>query len=74
MKYLFNSRRNEHWFCGTCGVRPYGIGHMPDGTLIYGVNIGCLEGVPDEVLASAPIVHVDGRNDSQSPPEIFAHL
>ncbi len=74
VKYLFHSRVNEHWFCGTCGVRPYGIGQMPDGTRIYGVNIGCLENVPDDVLAAAPIVFVDGRNDSQNPPRVVAHL
>lgn len=61
-KYLFNTMRNEHWFCQVCGVRAFGIGHMPDGTRIYGVNVGCLENVPDEVLAAAPIVYVDGRN------------
>ena len=73
-KYIFNSRRNEHWFCATCGVRPFGIGHLPDGTRIYGVNIGSLENVPDEVLAAAPVVHVDGRNDRHAAPAIFSHL
>lgn len=73
-KYLFNSMKNEHWFCPTCGVRPFGIGTMPNGTRIYGVNIGCLENVPDEVLAAAPVVYFDGRNDRHAPPEIFAHL
>jgi hypothetical protein len=73
-KYLFNTRRNEHWFCRTCGVRPFGIGHLPDGTRIYGINIGCLEGVSPEVLAAAPIVYVDGSHDAQTPPEITSYL
>jgi hypothetical protein len=30
--------------------------------------------VSDEELARIPIVYVDGRNDSQDPPELFAHL
>ena len=43
-KYLFHSRKNEHYFCRVCGVRPFGIGtETPIGRMV-GVNIGCLEG------------------------------
>ena len=73
-KYLFNSMQNEHWFCRTCGVRPFGIGHLPDGNRIYGVNIGCLEGVPPEDLAAAPVVYVDGLHDAMTPPGISSYL
>jgi hypothetical protein len=28
-KYLFNTMRNEHYFCNHCGVRPFAIGNIP---------------------------------------------
>ena len=66
--------RNEHYFCRHCGVRPFGIGTMPDGGRIYGVNLGCLEDVTDEELAAAPVTYVDGRHDRFAPPAITRHL
>ena len=42
-QYLFNSMQNEHYFCKTCGVRPFGLGHSPEVGEVVGVNIGCLE-------------------------------
>lgn len=72
--YRFHSGRNHHFFCRHCGVRPYGIGHdTPLGT-IYGVNIGCLEGVDEATLAAVPITWVDGLNDRMAPPVFTAHL
>ena len=73
-QYLFNSMRNEHYFCKRCGVRSYGIGNMPDGQRIYGVNLGCLENVTPEELAAAPIVYIDGQHDKQTPPAITSYL
>ena len=73
-EYRFHSKHNAHQFCRTCGVRPWGIGALPDGTAIYGVNIGCLENVAPEVLAAAPIVYVDGAHDRFAPPPITAYL
>jgi hypothetical protein len=73
-EYRFNSMNNSHHFCRRCGVRPFGIGAMPDGTRIYGVNIGCLENVSPDVLAAAPIVYVDGAHDRFEPPPVTAYL
>ncbi|HEY0823828.1 MAG TPA: GFA family protein [Ramlibacter sp.] len=74
-EYLFNSRKNQHLFCRRCGVRPFGIGNdTPIGKMI-GVNIGCLEGIPEEELARIPVTCVDGMHDRWgSPPEFTAHL
>ncbi len=74
-KYLFNTRRNEHYFCSTCGVRAFGIGNdTPIGRMV-GVNVGCLEGIPEQDLASVQVTYVDGRHDRwQSPPEFTGHL
>jgi hypothetical protein len=74
-RYLFNTRRNEHWFCRTCGVRPFGVGNAAGPDRIYGVNLGCLEDASDAELAAAPIVYIDGRDDHwQSAPAITTHL
>lgn len=73
-EYRFNSMKNSHHFCRRCGVRPYGIGVMPDGSKILGVNIGCLENVLPEVLAAAPVVYVDGAHDKMEPPPITSYL
>lgn len=73
-KYLFNTRRNEHYFCKHCGVRSYGIGTTPDGESIYGVNLGCLDDVTPEELAAAPITYIDGKHDKHSSPQITSYL
>lgn len=74
-QYLFNSMRNEHRFCKTCGVRPYGMGETPDNYEVIGVNIGCLENVSPEELAAAPVTYCDGKNDNwQNPPAITSYL
>jgi hypothetical protein len=74
-KYLFNTRRNEHYFCRHCGVRSFGIGTQTPVGKVYGVNVMCLEGVTDEELAGIPVTYVDGRSDNwQNPPAIFSHL
>jgi len=73
-QYLFNKRRNEHWFCRVCGVRAFGVGNdTPIGRMI-GVNLGCLEGVTEEELARLPITFVDGMNDRLDAPAHLAHL
>ena len=72
-KYVFNTRKN-HYFCRHCGVRAFGVGNETPIGKMYGVNLGCLDDVPDEELARIPITYVDGRNDRMTAPEFFAHL
>ena len=74
-EYLFNTRKGQHLFCKVCGVRAFGVGHdTPVGTM-YGVNLGCLEGVSEEELSKIPITWVDGMNDRwQNAPDFFSHL
>ncbi|WP_341678085.1 GFA family protein [Niveibacterium sp. SC-1] len=75
VQYLFNTRKNQHWFCRHCGVRAFGIGTETPIGLMYGVNLGCLEGVSEETLAQIPVVYVDGLHDNwQHAPAFFAHL
>ena len=74
-QYLFNSMQNEHYFCKTCGVRPFGLGNSPDVGEMVGVNIGCLENATPEELAAAPIRYCDGKNDNwQHEPPITSYL
>lgn len=72
---LFNTRKNQHFFCRHCGVRAFGVGNeTPIGKMI-GVNLGCLTDVTDEELSRAPITCVDGIHDRwQHAPEFFSHL
>ena len=73
--YRFNTGKNHHYFCKHCGVRSFGVGNDTPIGKMFGVNVGCLDEVSDEVLASIPITYVDGRNDRwQSAPEFFHHL
>ena len=74
-EYLFGSRKNQHFFCKRCGVRPFGVGNDTPMGKMYGVNVGCLEGVSERELAAIPITYVDGMNDRwQEKPEFWSHL
>ncbi len=74
-RYLFGSRKNEHYFCRHCGVRPFGIGTDTPIGKMYGVNLGCLEGVSEEELSRLAITCVDGMNDRwQDAPAFCGHL
>ncbi|MBF7731093.1 GFA family protein [Pseudomonas sp. N040] len=73
-EYRFNTRQNVHYFCKHCGVRPFGVGNDTPMGKLYGVNIGCLEGLSEQALAELPITCVDGLHDRLAPPEFYAHL
>lgn len=74
-QYLFNTKKNQHYFCKHCGVRAFGVGTKTPIGKMYGVNLGCLNDVTDQELSRAPITYVDGRSGAwQNAPEFFAHL
>ncbi len=74
-KYVFGSGKNHHFFCKHCGVRVFGVGNDTPVGKMYGVNIGCLEGVSEEELSAIPITYVDGLHDRWgSAPEFTRHL
>jgi hypothetical protein len=73
-QYLFNTRKNQHYFCRHCGVRAFGVGTETPMGVMYGVNLGCLDDVSEEDLSRVPITYVDGRNDKFAAPQYFAHL
>jgi len=73
--YTFGRGAIHHRFCSRCGVKPFGQATMPDGAVAYAVNVACLDGVPDEALAAAPVAFQDGRHDDQSrPPAVTSYL
>ena len=54
--YKFNTKIAEHFFCKTCGIKPFYIPRSnPDG---IDVNVNCLEEAP----AKMRIVNFDGLN------------
>ena len=74
VKYVFAGEKNHHFFCGTCGVRVFGVGNDTPIGKMYGVNLGCLEGVSEETLSQIPVVTIDGMHDRMQMPEFPAHL
>jgi hypothetical protein len=74
-QYLFNSKKNQHYFCKHCGVRPFGIGTETPIGKMYGINIGCLDGISEEELSRLTITYVNGQSDNwQSTPAFCSHL
>jgi hypothetical protein len=54
--YTFNSGVAKHFFCKTCGIKPFYVPRSnPDG---MDVNVNCL----DEVSTQVELVEFDGRN------------
>lgn len=64
-EYRFGERQISHVFCGRCGVHPFASADFEVmGGAFYAVNLACLDDATDEVLANAPIIYEDGRNDA----------
>ncbi len=57
--YQFGKKTLHHEFCRVCGIHPFGHGAAPDGSLMYGVNVRCLEGVDPQALTVEPF---DGKS------------
>jgi hypothetical protein len=55
--YAFGTGVAKHLFCAVCGIKSFYVPRSnPDG---FSVNVRCLDGYPDLVLAVEPF---DGRN------------
>ena len=57
--YQFGKMHIHHFFCSTCGIKPFGRGAGPDGTEMVAINIRCLDGVDPATVA---IHHFDGKS------------
>jgi hypothetical protein len=74
-RYVFGPEKNHHYFCRHCGVRVFGVGNETPIGKMYGINIGCLNGIMEEELSHIPITYVDGMHDRwDSSPEFIQHI
>jgi hypothetical protein len=73
--YQFAKKRLHHFFCTTCGVRPFSRGSDAKGNESYAVRVNCLEGVAPEEFTRAPVKYFDMLHDDlKTPPEETRHL
>jgi len=63
-EYRCNTRTEQHFFCATCGVRPFGYGSSPRWGAYVAVSLACLDDVTAAELAAVPVRRLDGRNDT----------
>lgn len=58
--YTFNSGIAKHYFCSTCGIKPFYVPRSnPDG---MDVNVNCLDDPPADMV----VVEFDGQNWEQN--------
>jgi len=74
--YQFGTRSIHHFFCKTCGIRPFGKGFIEAiGGAFYTVNVATLDDVDWKELAAAPVRYSDGRNNNwYEAPADYLHL
>ena len=74
--YRFGAKMIDHVFCRTCGIAPFGSATFePMGGDFHAVNIGCLDDVTAEELATAPLRYEDGLHERwESPPAVTSYL
>jgi hypothetical protein len=63
--YQFGSKSGHHFFCKTCGVRPFERGYVEQvGGDYVSVKIAALDNAEPAELIAAPVKYADGRNNS----------
>jgi len=74
--YQFGTCSVHHRFCKTCGVAPFGDGHIAEaGGDFVSINIACLDDIAPEALAALPVRYSNGRDNSWwNAPEVTSYL
>jgi hypothetical protein len=74
--YQWGGKSMHGYFCATCGVRPFGVGHHEAlGGDFVTVNVFTLDDAEPAALLEGPIRYADGRNDNWwNPPAETRHL
>lgn len=49
-EYLFNKMIIHHYFCKFCGILPFAKGKAPDGKMMRGINLRCIDGIDLEKI------------------------
>ncbi|MGA0606054.1 GFA family protein [Phenylobacterium sp. VNQ135] len=63
--YEFGTHQVHHLFCRTCGVRPFGRGHIAEmGGDFVAINLGALDDADPAELAEAPVRYSNGRDNA----------
>lgn len=74
-QYRFGARRETHYFCRHCGVRPFGRGDSPRSGPFVGISVNCLDDASIAELAQVPLAFVDGLHDAwEAPPRETRYL
>lgn len=74
--YQFGEKQGHHLFCRTCGVRPFGRGHVEAiGGDYVSINLGALDDADPTELAEATVSYANGRDNAWwEPPAETRHL
>jgi hypothetical protein len=56
------------------GVRVFGVGNDTPIGRMYGINVGCIEGLSDADLEKIPVVRIDGAHDRMEAPAHGGYL
>jgi hypothetical protein len=67
--YQFGKKRLHHFFCRTCGVRPFTRATDPKGVPMFALRVNVLDGVDAHALAALPVRYFDMLHDRADPPE-----
>jgi hypothetical protein len=74
--YRIGADNAHHFFCRTCGVRPFGRNDKESlGGPFYTIRLNTLDDADESELGAASIFVADGRNDDwETSPAHTAHL